>query len=216
MESIEEGNVGLEKEWKRREYLFPFPLKPRTTNYNFFQLLEIFPESKSTIRQWLKDEIDQCKADLNEALGLERLWSIALALEPDWKERERWKKVINNTLIEPLRRGRESKIRSNGFYLSFLSGTRSVRKGLDESDIRRAKEVPIADVFPGELRKQGKLLSGICPFHEERTGSFKVFTDKNRWYCFGACATGGDVIEFMRKLYNLSFIEAVKKLTVCP
>ena len=38
------------------------------------------------------------------------------------------------------------------------------------------------------------ILTASCPFHEERTPSFKIYPDSQRWRCYGACATGGDVI----------------------
>ena len=61
------------------------------------------------------------------------------------------------------------------------------------------------------LRKSGRSLSGLCPFHSEKTPSFHVFPDNQSFYCFG-CETGGDVITFIRKIENLDYIEAVKYL----
>jgi hypothetical protein len=49
----------------------------------------------------------------------------------------------------------------------------------------------------------------ICPFHEEKTPSFSI--KGQSWYCFG-CGCGGDVIDFLVKLYNLSPIEAARQL----
>ncbi|MDO4495207.1 MAG: CHC2 zinc finger domain-containing protein [Clostridiaceae bacterium] len=48
-----------------------------------------------------------------------------------------------------------------------------------------------------------------CPFHNENTGSLKVYND--HFYCFG-CGQSGDVISLVMKLFGLSFIEAVKKI----
>ncbi len=50
-----------------------------------------------------------------------------------------------------------------------------------------------------------------CPFHNEKTASFKVF-DNNSYYCFG-CGEHGDVIDFIRKIENLSFEDACARLT---
>ena len=52
---------------------------------------------------------------------------------------------------------------------------------------------------------------GCCPFHSERTASFKIYP--NGYKCFG-CGVSGDVITFVMKLFNLTNIEAVKKLDV--
>lgn len=61
------------------------------------------------------------------------------------------------------------------------------------------------------LRKRGKNLVGLCPFHNEKTGSFNVMPEKQIWKCFG-CGEGGDVFKFVQKLENLSFAEAVEQL----
>ncbi len=56
---------------------------------------------------------------------------------------------------------------------------------------------------------------GPCPFHEERTPSFCVWTDREggeHWQCFGACATGGDAIAFAQRALGVSFREAVEGL----
>jgi DNA primase len=62
------------------------------------------------------------------------------------------------------------------------------------------------------LRSAGGTMKGLCPFHDEKTPSFQVTPSRGYWYCFGACAEGGDVIDFMRKIDNLSFVEAVERL----
>ena len=50
-------------------------------------------------------------------------------------------------------------------------------------------------------------LKGRCPLHEERTPSFYVYQDSQRWQCFGACASGGDVIELARRLMDLGKLD---------
>lgn len=61
------------------------------------------------------------------------------------------------------------------------------------------------------LRKSGRGLVGLCPFHSEKTPSFHIFPDGQNFYCFG-CESGGDVITFIRKIENLEYIEAIKFL----
>lgn len=61
------------------------------------------------------------------------------------------------------------------------------------------------------LSKRGRLMKGLCPFHNEKTPSFTVYTDSQSFYCFG-CGAGGDIITFMRRIENLDYIEAVKTL----
>ncbi len=59
------------------------------------------------------------------------------------------------------------------------------------------------------LKRRGKTLVGLCPFHNEKTPSFTVYPDTRSFYCFG-CGAGGDVISFVRRIENLDYIEAVK------
>ncbi len=61
------------------------------------------------------------------------------------------------------------------------------------------------------LKRRGNTLVGLCPFHNEKTGSFTVYRNTNSYYCFG-CGTGGDVISFMMRIENLDYIEAVRSL----
>lgn len=73
--------------------------------------------------------------------------------------------------------------------------------------------VNIAD-FIGQyvqLKKAGKNLFGLCPFHEERTPSFSVNEQKQIFHCF-SCGRGGNVFSFIMDLENLSFPEAVVKV----
>ena len=50
-----------------------------------------------------------------------------------------------------------------------------------------------------------------CPFHVEKTASFKVYEGKGGWHCFG-CGESGDEISFVRKLFGLSFHDTLKKI----
>ena len=59
------------------------------------------------------------------------------------------------------------------------------------------------------LKKAGRNYKGLCPFHTEKTPSFIVFPDGQRWHCFGACGTGGDAFTFIQKIENMDFAEAL-------
>ncbi len=61
------------------------------------------------------------------------------------------------------------------------------------------------------LRGRGRVRQGFCPFHEEAEGSFTVYADSERFYCFG-CGLGGDVLDFIRRVENLSLPEAIRRL----
>lgn len=62
-----------------------------------------------------------------------------------------------------------------------------------------------------QLKRRGKNLVGLCPFHNEKTPSFTVYPDSQSFYCYG-CGVGGEVISFIRKAENLDFTEAVRFL----
>ncbi len=61
------------------------------------------------------------------------------------------------------------------------------------------------------LKRRGKTLVGLCPFHNEKTPSFTVYPESHSFYCFG-CGAGGDVISFVRRMENLDYVEAVKSV----
>jgi hypothetical protein len=54
-------------------------------------------------------------------------------------------------------------------------------------------------------------LVGLCPFHQEKTPSFTISTEKQLYHCHG-CGAGGDVITFVQQIEGISFIEARKAL----
>ena len=61
------------------------------------------------------------------------------------------------------------------------------------------------------LKRAGSNYKGVCPFHNEKTPSFVVSETKQIFTCFG-CGATGDVIEFVKRFYNLEFSEAIEKL----
>ncbi len=62
-----------------------------------------------------------------------------------------------------------------------------------------------------QLKKSGQNFKGLCPFHSEKTSSFVVSPAKQIYHCFG-CGEGGNVIQFISKMDNINFFEAVKVL----
>src|SRR5690554_4069837 len=57
----------------------------------------------------------------------------------------------------------------------------------------------------------GGRLKGLCPFHNEKTPSFNVNTDRGFYYCFG-CQAKGDVFDFVMQTQGLDFFEALRRL----
>ncbi len=61
------------------------------------------------------------------------------------------------------------------------------------------------------LQKKGSTYFGLCPFHNEKTGSFSVSPNKQMYYCFG-CGAGGNVFTFIKEYENFTFGEAMEYL----
>lgn len=62
-----------------------------------------------------------------------------------------------------------------------------------------------------KLHKRGSNYVGLCPFHNEKTGSFTVSASKQMYYCFG-CGAGGNVITFLMNYENATFPEVLQEL----
>ena len=71
----------------------------------------------------------------------------------------------------------------------------------------------LEDIVPAylTLKRRGKNLVGLCPFHSEKSPSFNVYPGNNSYYCFG-CGKGGGVINFVMEAERLDFVEAVRWL----
>jgi DNA primase len=63
-----------------------------------------------------------------------------------------------------------------------------------------------------DLKRVGRNYKGCCPFHQEKTPSFHVLPDRNRFHCFG-CGAGGTVVDFVMRIERLEFIDAIKLLS---
>lgn len=64
-----------------------------------------------------------------------------------------------------------------------------------------------------DLKRRGKYLWALCPFHPERYPSFKVDPERQSFYCFG-CHKHGDVVTFLQKHKNFTFKEAISYLGI--
>ena len=82
-------------------------------------------------------------------------------------------------------------------------------------DIAKVKaRHPLGDVVEAAgiaLRGKGRVRQGVCPFHKESEGSFTVYGDTEKFYCFG-CGAGGDVLDFVQRMESLTLPEAIRRL----
>ncbi len=72
----------------------------------------------------------------------------------------------------------------------------------------------IVDIISSKisLKKVGRYYRSICPFHDEKNASFIVNRDKQFFYCFG-CKSSGNIIDFLIKINNYNFLDAIKELS---
>lgn len=85
---------------------------------------------------------------------------------------------------------------------------------ISDEDIQRVRDATDLISLISEtvvLKKKGRLFWGLCPFHGEKTPSFKVDPGTQLWHCFG-CSEGGDAFGFVMRTENLEFPEAVRRL----
>ncbi len=85
---------------------------------------------------------------------------------------------------------------------------------IPEEDVARVRDATDVTALISEsvvLKKKGRLFWGLCPFHGEKTPSFKVDPATQLWHCFG-CGEGGDVFGFTMRREHLEFPEAVRLL----
>lgn len=82
----------------------------------------------------------------------------------------------------------------------------------NNEQLDKAKLFPLENLYKGELKRTGKVLMGRCPFHKEDTPSFAIYTETNKYHCFG-CDSSGDSIAFYSILNNVDFKTALEELS---
>lgn len=83
------------------------------------------------------------------------------------------------------------------------------------ADIREEirRRIDLVELASGHvaLKKAGRHYKGLCPFHQEKTPSFHIDRERGLWHCFG-CGQGGDMFDFVMRIGNQSFTEAMEIL----
>jgi DNA primase len=85
---------------------------------------------------------------------------------------------------------------------------------IPEEDVARVRAATDIAALVGEhssLKRVGLRLTGLCPFHQEKSPSFSVNPQEGLYYCFG-CGASGDAISFVRAVDGVDFVEAVERL----
>ena len=184
----------IEKHWRK------------STRFTEKELLEMFPEAKSIIKEKIK-ELEEIR-DIQIKTVKERL-KIVKHSDTDsfskWFCRE-WVKIdAGRKLIET-----ENQVMRLKRIIS-PSENKYSKDWVTDGQIQQAMEIPIETLIDQPLRKMGRTLVGLCPLHNEKHPSFYIYPETNSCWCFG-CNQGGNSINFIRLLKNCSFPEAVKYL----
>lgn len=85
---------------------------------------------------------------------------------------------------------------------------------ISDEDVDRVREATdVVDLIAEsvQLKKKGRLFWGCCPFHSEKTPSFKIDPGTQLWHCFG-CGVGGDAFGYVMRTESLEFPDAVRAL----
>jgi DNA primase len=85
------------------------------------------------------------------------------------------------------------------------------RRAIEQIKLRAPIEEVVRERVP-DLKKSSALWVACCPFHDEKTPSFKVNPQRGTWYCFGACSKGGDQFDFVMAFDRVGFRDALEIL----
>lgn len=126
-------------------------------------------------------------------------------------EKSFWYWYVELTTGEDLRKLAKELKRLSHLYLLAADKLPKPKGKLSDDDIQRAREHPIADLYDGKLVRCGRDFKALCPFHKEKSPSFYLYTETNKYHCYG-CQKHGDPINYLMELKGYKFPEAVKEL----
>ena len=181
----------IEKKWRKS--------LPR---YSKKELLEIFPETREIIPEKIKE---------TEAFYQNKRDEIKELLRKFETHRDLYfiEAFIETFLMEDLLKYENRLMKLKLSLKPELKNS----SGVNQEEIEIAQEYPIGKIAEQylDLEKVGGKYKALCPFHNEKTPSFHLFTDSNRYYCFG-CNESGNVINLTMALFGINFVDAVKML----
>ena len=189
----------LEKEWRKDQRF-----------YSLTELFSFFPEVKKLIPEKMKELSSSLRATRKEIF--EALASIKYDKNLDETGRmlcQEWVKATLGVKIENLQKQIQT---FRVLYYFTVPKAKQEKERITDWQIEEASKFPIDRLITDQpLRRSGSRFFIKCPFHEEKTPSFCIYPEGKGFYCYG-CGEGGNTISFVMKLYQYSFIEAVKFL----
>lgn len=88
---------------------------------------------------------------------------------------------------------------------------RTAAARLDLAAIRQSHPLPTVAGAVVKLRRAGNEWKGCCPFHQDRSPSFTIYSGGERFQCFG-CGASGDVLDFIKLQHGVGLREAAEML----
>lgn len=190
--------LDLEEEWKQSQHKFTDK-----------ELLQMLPEARIVIPL----KITEWEQELKNVTGIIknklRIMRKQYTKDKWWFWREVIKKWDGKKLDEI-----QKHLMRLRRQLAIIQNRKEKSSAITQEHIQQALAVSLKDIGRErlKLRRSGSNFVGLCPFHNERTPSFCIYTATNSFYCFG-CQRGGNVINFIRELEGLSFRETIIYLT---
>lgn len=167
----------------------------------------------------LKDYVEIFKDDLGDILDakIKELYTRERELtEGLKKEREKFRHItdeVTKSFASLYTCREERELAKVVVEMDNIINARNVLTKRDNTEnIEQARSYPIEGILNIETKRAGRNFVCKCPFHEDKMPSFTIYTESNSFYCF-SCKRGGDSIELLMALKNISFIEAVKELS---
>lgn len=156
-------------------------------------------------RQFITDVVRQLQEEKQRLLRLKKV-------EGTYEKNDRILQDLENDLENYINAEKLKKVeRQLAKNLRLKSRLEGVSVGtISDQDIENAKSFPLENIVNVPIKKSGKYFTCNCPIHQEKTPSFVIYPE-NTWYCFG-CNQGGDAIDLVMVLEQLTFVEALKSL----
>lgn len=186
----------IEKQWKQSTAKIPDK-----------ELLEIFPEAKGLFKPLLKslqtrqnELIVKIQSDYAKIINLDHESGEFILKEAIIKHFLGVELLDVDKNISRLKR------------LQYMSIGKVNKGSITQEQIDIAKSVPIEDVINNPLKRSGRNFVTLCPLHGEKTPSCHIYTETNRFWCFG-CNKGGNPIDVLTIRDGLDFKSAVSQLS---
>jgi len=166
---------------------------------NYIEIRDAFPEGKQIVNRLIKNKkivMDTFAMEIREIIK-----------DPYMNETD---KMFDISIIEhihlPKLISEYNRLKKYAFFYQNKSSGEYVLK------VENARNVKIEDIVETKVRQTGaRKATAPCPLHKETKNSFHIYKDTNSFYCFGCCQ-GGDVIHFVKLMYDLDFKDAVRFL----